>query len=116
MEGMDMYNNPWFKLAVVSLAGIIISFGILWGINEFKRYNGYSNMNMGNMNIGYEYHQMNRMPMGPQNGMMGYGYHNGMYMQGGMGAQGSMDMNDANMQGGMNMQGNMSGGMGMMGH
>ncbi|KNY28088.1 hypothetical protein [Pseudobacteroides cellulosolvens] len=103
MTNSGVLGNTWFKLAVVSLVGIILIFAVLWGINTFNGYYGYGSMNMGN------------------------GYHNGMQMQGGMN-MGSMNMNGMNMNGGMqggmgmhgmmggmNMGGNMQGGMGMMG-
>jgi hypothetical protein len=82
---MKQYN-PWLKLVAVSLAGIIISFVILWGINQFS---GYSN-NMYSMNT-YNY---------------GMNMQGNVSMQGNMNIQnsssGSMGMMDNNM---MNMQG-----------
>ena len=60
-----MFNNPWFKLATVSLAGIVITFGILWGINRFNGANANSSMNMGYSN------QMSSMQMGQQGNMTG---------------------------------------------
>lgn len=47
--------NKWIKLSAVSLSGIIISFGVLWGINQFDQaryYNGYNTQqqSQGNMN------------------------------------------------------------------
>lgn len=42
-----MFNNTWFKLAIVSLAGILVSFGILWGINQINGSNINGTMNMG---------------------------------------------------------------------
>jgi hypothetical protein len=119
-----MRNNPWFKLAGVSLAGMVISFVILWGIqqvNQYKYYNGYntngtmqmngySNGNMSNMNQT----QMNNMQMqGMQQGQNSM--NNGMGMQGNMNSQGSMSnmQGNTNMQSGSSMQGssNMQGGM-----
>lgn len=41
-----MNNNPWLKLAAVSFAGIIISFVILLGIQQFSNYQYYSNTAM----------------------------------------------------------------------
>lgn len=102
MEGRNMLNNTWFKLATVSLVGIVIIFVVLWGANAIFRTNSYDQMNMG---YGY---QMNGMQMGSQNGMN---------MQGGMRMNGNVNMGGMNMQGGMNVQGgmngNMQGGMGM---
>ena len=114
MTNSGAINNPWIKLAIVSVVGIVLIYAVLWGINVFN--NNYYN---GNMNMGYGY-QMNGMQMGPQNGMRGYDYQNGMNMQGNMngGMQGNMNGGmQGNMQGNMNggMQGNMQGGMGMMG-
>lgn len=83
-----MTRNPWLKLAAVSFAGIIISFALLWGVNQFA---GYSNQN-----------NLNRF--GYQNIMNSSAY--GMNMQGSMNIQGNM------MQGNM-MQGNTNSGMGM---
>ncbi len=31
-----MSKNPWLKLSAVSFAGIILSFGLLWGIDQFS--------------------------------------------------------------------------------
>ncbi len=97
-----MERNPWLKLAAVALIGILISFGILWGINEFNK-----NYYYGGMNTGYGYN-MNRM----SNNDMYYMNTNGMNMQGNMNMNGMamMPMNGMNMQGGMGMKG-----MGMMG-
>ena len=128
-----MVNNTWFKLAAVSLVGIVISFAILWGIGQFSNYpiaNGanpgygyqYENsngMNLQGMNGSYQGNwNMNGMPgMNAQGGMNINGMP-GMNVNGGM--QGNMNMNA---QGGMNMSGNMQGmgmnnmqgmGMGMM--
>ncbi|MDO9535231.1 MAG: hypothetical protein Q7J85_07865 [Bacillota bacterium] len=130
-----MAQNPWVKLAVLSFAGIVLSFGILWGINQYNGYNGINanyryNMNMqgmpqgqnwtnGNMNNMYRsgmqqgqnwINQTNNMPMqGMQQGQnwMNNGMNAGnMYMQGM--PQGQNWMNQ-----GMNMM-PMSGGMSMM--
>lgn len=91
-----MLNNTWFKLATVSLAGIVIILVILWGVSGISKHNSYDQMNMG---YGY---QMNGIQMGPQNGMN---------MQGGMNMNGNINMGGMNIQGGMS--GNMQGGMGM---
>ena len=82
-----MLNNSWIKLAAVSLAGIVVSFVILWGINQFNTTNGAGNMNMG------------------------YGYQNRQHY----GMNGNNAMNGMNMQGQGSMNGNMQGGKGMMG-
>ena len=90
-------KNTWAKLVVVSLLGIVVSFGILWGVNEFNRYNyakamyGY-NMNMNGMNIqgNMNIQGMNTMPMDN--------------MQGGMGMMGGMKMNRRGMMGGMKLR------------
>jgi hypothetical protein len=120
-----MHSNSLFKLAGVSLAGMIISFAILWGtqqMNQNQYYNGY-NQN-GTMNAN-GYGSMYSMPMNQNQmnstqmpGMNTMG--NGVNMQGSMNVQGSMNMNNmqgsSSMQGGMMMDKNMMGGMmgGMM--
>jgi hypothetical protein len=86
-----MFNNSWLKLAAVSLAGIVVSFGILWGINSF------SNTNMNNMNMGTGY----------QNTQTYGATENGYNMQGSMNMQGNMN---GNMQSG-GMMDDMMGGM-----
>ncbi len=91
-----MMRGPWVKLAIVSMAGIVLSFVILMGIGSF----GYNGMNMG---YGSNYNNMNMygMPM------------NGMYMPNNM--NGNMNMyGNMNIQGGMNMQGGMGRMSGMM--
>ena len=45
-----MMTNSWFKLAAVSLAGIVLSFILLWGIQQFNQYQYYNNMNNIQMN------------------------------------------------------------------
>lgn len=124
-----MAQNPWIKLAIVSVAGIVISLGILWGINQFNGYNrvnaGY-NMNLqsipqgqmqmqasGNTNSMYDYglqqkrywmNQMNNIPMqGMQQGQNWMNQMNNMPMQGMQQAQNWMN-NGMNM-GNMYMQG-----------
>lgn len=87
-----MFNNPWIKLATVSLAGIVISFGILWGINQFNGINSNSSMNMGNNN------QMSGMQMGQQGSMSGMNTQNGINVRekvnaGGMNVQESVNVN-----------------------
>ena len=92
-----MNNNSWFKLAAVSLSGIVISFSILWGIQQLDQsryYNGYNTQqggmnNQGNMNM--------QGSMNVQSGM------NGQQMQG--------DMNMQQSQGSMNSQQSQGGGM-----
>lgn len=92
-----MSKNPWLKLSAVSFAGIIISFGLLWGINQFSG----SNSNQGIY--------QNRMQVSMNAGS------NGMNMQGNMNMQGSSGMQgNTGMQGNMGMQGDMNSGMGMM--
>ncbi|MBB6215460.1 hypothetical protein HNQ80_001549 [Anaerosolibacter carboniphilus] len=90
-------KNPWVKLAVVSLLGIVVSFGVLWGVNEFTRYNNAQAMYGYNMN------------MAPMNNMS-------MNMQGNMNMQGGMNMMPMDNMNGMGMMkmDNMNG-MGMMG-
>lgn len=103
-----MTNNAFSKLVAVSLAGIVIIFILLWGIEDINRYNRYASINMGH---GY---QMNGVQMWPQNNMMGYSNRYGMngYMQG-MPNQGNWMIGGmyGNIQGSMN--GNMQGSMGM---
>lgn len=113
-----MAKNPWFKLAAVSLAGIVISFAVLWGIQQFssyRYYNGYQAQGYMNTQNGYYngYYNANGNGMNMQDGMG-----SGMNVQGGMKMQSNMN-GGMNMQAGMNMQGNMNSssrsGMGMMG-
>lgn len=102
-----MKNNAWFKLAVVSLGGVILIFGLLIGIQSFNQ-NSYNSYNMyqqryntqmqGTMNA-----QGNMGMMNGRNNMQG-----NMGMMGGMKEHGNMGMMDDDMN--MNMQG----GMGMM--
>lgn len=100
-----MLNNTWFKLAVVSLMGIVISFVVLWGISQFGRYPVTNNGNSG-YQYNWQYDQNMSGMNGNTQGNMGMG---NMNMNGSM--QGNMGMGSMNMNG--NMQGNM-GGMGMM--
>lgn len=89
-----MRLNSWFKLAAVSLAGMIVSFLILWGLQQYNQYQYYNNMNGMQMN-GYSNMQGNS------------GYMPGVNMQGGWNMQGNSGyMPGVNMQGGWNMQGN----------
>lgn len=96
-----MLNNAWFKLATVSLVGIVISFVVFWGIGQFSTYPTANNAN----GYGYQYEQNSGMNMPGANGNM----------QGGMNVQGMPGMN-GNMQGGWNMNGNIQGGMNMNGN
>ena len=101
-----MFNNAWFKLAVVSLTGIVISFVVLWGINQFTGTTN-SSMNMGNGG------QMNGMQMGQQDSM------SGMNMQGnmsGMNTTNGINVRESvNIGGGTNVQENVSINPGVMG-
>lgn len=108
-------NNPWFKLTIVSIAGIIVLYLALWGINTFTGSAGYGNQNMTNP------YQMNGMQMQPQTNMQGQMNMGTMNMQGSMNGsyqmQGGMNMQDKGMMNGMGMMGGMhnnQGGMGMM--
>lgn len=103
-----MTKNPWLKLAAVSFAGIITSYALLWGVNQFSGYTNQSSMNQ----------------YGMQNTMNSYDY--GMNMQGNVNIQGNMNSGTGmgmmdNMMGmmdnmmGMNMQGNMNNGQSSMG-
>ncbi|MCX8131849.1 MAG: hypothetical protein N3I35_17350 [Clostridia bacterium] len=83
MGGRIMANNGWIKLAVFSLAGILISFTVLGLISS----NGNMNMNGQGTNV----HQQH------QQGMYG-----NMNMQNGM----NMNSQMGNMQGNMNMNNN----------
>lgn len=83
-----MEKNVWMKLAVLSLAGIVLSFTLLWGIGQFNNMVSYNRYGYG----------MNNMPMNM----------NGMY-------NGNMNMNNMPMNMNMNGSMNMQGGMGMMG-
>lgn len=92
-----MSKNPWLKLSAVSFGGIIISFGLLWGINQFSGSNSSQGIYQNGMQV-----SMNAAS-------------NGMNMQGNMSLQGNMNMQgNSGMQGNMGMQDNMSSGMGMM--
>jgi hypothetical protein len=105
-----MITNSWFKLATVALAGLVLSFILLWGIqqfNQYKYYNGYGSTGTIQMN-GYGNMQMN------QNQMNSIMNQNGMNMQGSMNIQGNMKMQgSSNMQSGMGMD-MMNKGMNMM--
>lgn len=46
-----MKSNPWLKLAILSLAGLVLSSSLLWGINNFNTYNSYSSTNMNGYNM-----------------------------------------------------------------
>jgi len=108
-----MLNNAWFKLATVSLAGIVISFVVLWGIGQFSTY-----PEANNANYGYQYELNNGMNVPGMNGNMQGTMNMSGNMQGGMNMNGNvpgMNMN-GNLQGGMNMNGNMQGGMNMNGN
>ena len=75
--------NQWIKLAVASLTGIVISFSILWGIQQFEQnryYNGYNQ-------------QQYQSGMNTQSGMNMQGYN----------ANGEVGMN-VQSNSGMNMQ------------
>ena len=101
--------NSWIKLTAVALSGIVISFGVLWGIKQFdqsKYYNGYNNQQQyqGGMNSqGMNTQGMNTQGMNTQ----------GMNTQG-MNAQG-MNAQGMNSQSGMGMDKMMGQMMGMMG-
>ena len=101
-----MFNNAWFKLAVVSLTGIVISFVVLWGINQFTGTTN-SSMNMGNGG------QMNGMQMGQQDSM------SGMNMQGsmqGMNTSNGINVRESvNVSGGINVQEGVNINPGLMG-
>jgi len=83
-EGKIMSRNPWLKLTALSFAGIIISFVLLWGINQFSSLNS----NQGNI---YQNGIQTSMNIGS----------NGMNMQGNMSMHG-------NISSGMGMMGNMN--------
>lgn len=116
-------SNPWFKLTIVSLAGIILIFAVLWGINAFNSSYGYGNVinpySMNSMQMGTPSNnqgmmnmqgQMNMGPMNVQGSMSGYGQ-----MPGGMNMMQNHKQNMMqNMQNMGGMNGNMQGGMGMM--
>ncbi len=89
LGGFIMANNGWFKLAVFSFIGILVSMAVLGLI---------SNSSLGGYNA-----QMQQQAM-QQNNMANMNMQ-GVNMQGGMSTQGNMNMN-GNMQMG-NMQGNM---------
>jgi hypothetical protein len=92
-----MNNNSWFKLAAVSLTGIVISFAILWGIQQFNQSRYYKGYNNGyNMQQSGMYNQGNMNAQGGMNMQQGQG---NMNMQ-----QGQGTMNGQQMQGNMNMQ------------
>jgi hypothetical protein len=108
-----MNNNPWIKLAAVSFAGILISFAVLWGVQQFSNYQYYNHNNMNSntmMNGGYNWNGMGGSYNGSynMNGMNQNNMSSGMNMQGNMGS--GMNM-QGNMGSGMNMQGNMNSGM-----
>lgn len=91
-EGGHLMNNPWIKLATVSFAGLLISFALLWGIQQFNSYQYYN----GYAQYGYD-----------NNGMMNTG------MTGNVNASAGMNMQNGTISAGMNASGNMNSGMGM---
>lgn len=105
LGGIIMNGNGWFKLAIFSLAGIVIS-AVLLG---FISTNSGTGMNMNGMNMNSN--QQANMNMGTssmgnnsmQNGMNGNNMNSGnSNMQAGMT---NNNMNNNNMQSGMSMNG-----------
>lgn len=105
-----MQRNVWVKLGMVSLAGVVLSLTLLWGVGQFNSYYGF-NRNQYGMNYMYNGNMYNGN-MNMQGGMNVNGAGN-MNMQGGMGMMGGMmNMNgSANMNGGMMMDKMDMGGM-----
>jgi uncharacterized membrane protein len=53
-------NDPWLKLIIVSLGGIIISLALLWSLQQYSIFNSYNGMYMqGGMNNQGMHHNMN---------------------------------------------------------
>ncbi|MEW9122344.1 MAG: hypothetical protein AB2421_06475 [Thermotaleaceae bacterium] len=111
-----MKTNVGFKLAAVSLVGMIISFLILWGFQQYNQYQYNNYMNQMQMNgyqmNGYQINGYGNMPI-YQNSMNMQGEWNyqgnmpGMNMSGTPYIQGNMNMGgNANMPANMNMGGN----------
>ncbi|MBB6214976.1 hypothetical protein HNQ80_001065 [Anaerosolibacter carboniphilus] len=94
--GIKMQNNGWFKLAIFSFVGILVSIAVLGLVS--------TNNNMADSNIHLQHQQQglqqNQNAMAGMNGMNG-----NMQMQGGM--------NVGLPMGNMQMQGNMNGNMQM---
>lgn len=102
-----MRTNAWFKLASVSLAGIVLSFILLWGIQQFNQSQLFYNVNTQTNGMNMQYN-------GGMGSMAGMNMGGNINMQGNMNMQGGMMMdNMKGMQGGMMMDGmmNMQGGM-----
>ncbi|MBB6215487.1 hypothetical protein HNQ80_001576 [Anaerosolibacter carboniphilus] len=99
--GIKMQNNGWFKLAIFSFVGILVSVAVLGLVS--------TNNNMADSNVHLQHQQQglqqNQNAMAGMNGMNG-----NMQMQGGMNVglpMGNMQM-QGNMNGNMQMQGGMN--------
>ena len=92
--GIKMQNNGWFKLAIFSFVGILVSIAVLGLVST------NSNMADGNIHLQHQQQglQQNQNAMAGMNGMNG-----NMQVQGGM--------NVGTPMGNMQMQGNMNGNM-----
>ncbi|MEW9124413.1 MAG: hypothetical protein AB2421_17000 [Thermotaleaceae bacterium] len=64
MKSASELNNPWVKLILVSLGGIIISLALLWTLQQVIVYN-----NPGGMNGGEMQQNMNMQKQTDNNGM-----------------------------------------------
>jgi len=65
-----MTNNPWTKLILVSLGGIVVSLALLWSLQQINIYNYYNN---------YRTHGRSNMPVAQQGMIMdNNGHMNGM--------------------------------------
>lgn len=83
--------NKWIKLSALSLSGIVISFGVLWGIQQFDQARYYNGNNT---------QQQSQGGLNAQTGANMNMQSNGMNVQagGGMNMQTSSNGNSANMQ------------------
>ena len=85
--------NSWIKLSAVSLTGIVISFGILWGIQQFNQSANYNGNNTQQQFQGGS--NMNTQGNNAQGGMNG---------QNGMNGQSNSNMNGQNGMSGQSSQ------------
>lgn len=66
-----MTNNPWTKLILVSLGGIVVSLALLWSLQQINIYNYYNNYRIhGRSNMSIVQQGMIMDNNGHMNGMM----------------------------------------------
>jgi hypothetical protein len=111
LGGFNMANNGWFKLAIFSFVGILISMVVL-GVMSSNVMQGNVNGNMqmqGNMPMNNNMQMQGNMPMNNNMQMQGnMPMNNNMQMQGNMPMNNNMQMQgNMPMNNNMQMQGNM---------